>query len=87
MRPLVYSDTITIRMDADLRRAIDAAAQREGASASEWVRRALGPSCDPIARPARLRLPPRRHACRWPPDRWTCAPTSSRPAWIGSTAT
>ena len=42
MRPLVYSDTITVRTDADLRRAIDAAAQREGASASEWVRRALG---------------------------------------------
>ncbi|MCJ2061895.1 toxin-antitoxin system HicB family antitoxin [Methylobacterium sp. J-088] len=42
MRPLVYSDTITIRTDADLRRAIAAAAQREGASASEWVRRALG---------------------------------------------
>lgn len=42
MRRLVYSDTITIRTDADLRRAIDAAAQREGASASEWVRRALG---------------------------------------------
>ena len=42
MRPLVYSDTITIRTDADLRRAIDAAAMREGASASEWVRRALG---------------------------------------------
>jgi len=41
MRPLVYSDTITIRTDADLRRAIDAAAEREGASASEWVRRAL----------------------------------------------
>lgn len=42
MRPLVYSDTITIRTNAELRRAIDAAAQREGASASEWVRRALG---------------------------------------------
>jgi negative regulator of replication initiation len=42
MRPLVYSDTITVRTDADLRRAIDAAAQREGASASDWVRRALG---------------------------------------------
>lgn len=42
MRPLVYSDTITIRTDADLRRAIDAAAERDGASASEWVRRALG---------------------------------------------
>lgn len=42
MRPLVYSDTITVRTDAELRRAIDAAAQREGASASEWVRRALG---------------------------------------------
>lgn len=42
MRPLVYSDTITIRTDADLRRAIDAAAEREGASAREWVRRALG---------------------------------------------
>ncbi|MGT2488628.1 hypothetical protein ACU4GA_27305 [Methylobacterium oryzae CBMB20] len=42
MRPLVYSDTITVRTDADLRRAIDAAAEREGASASEWVRRALG---------------------------------------------
>ena len=41
MRPLVYSDTITIRTDADLRRAIDAAAERDGASASEWVRRAL----------------------------------------------
>nr|WP_042672311.1 hypothetical protein [Methylobacterium sp. B34] len=42
MRPLVYSDTITVRTNADLRRAIDAAAEREGASASEWVRRALG---------------------------------------------
>lgn len=42
MRPLVYSDTITVRTDADLRRSIDAAAQREGASASEWVRQALG---------------------------------------------
>ena len=41
MRPLVYSDTITVRTDADLRRAIDAAAEHEGASASEWVRRAL----------------------------------------------
>ncbi|WP_409565150.1 toxin-antitoxin system HicB family antitoxin [Methylobacterium sp. J-078] len=41
MRPLVYSDTITIRTDADLRAAIAAAAEREGASASDWVRRAL----------------------------------------------
>jgi hypothetical protein len=43
MRPLIYSDTITIRTDADLRRAIGAAAERDGASASEWVRRALRP--------------------------------------------
>lgn len=42
MRPLNFDTTITIRTDADLRRAIDAAAEREGASASEWVRRALG---------------------------------------------
>lgn len=42
MRQLIYSDTITVRTDADLRRAIDAAAERDGASASEWVRRALG---------------------------------------------
>lgn len=41
MRPLNFDTTITIRTDADLRRAIDAAAQRAGASASEWVRRAL----------------------------------------------
>ncbi|TXN76067.1 ribbon-helix-helix protein, CopG family [Methylobacterium sp. WL18] len=54
MRPLNFDATITIRTDADLRRAIDAAARREGASASEWVRQALGaivapkdPPCSP----------------------------------------
>jgi hypothetical protein len=59
MRLLNYDSTITVRTDADLRRAIDAAAEREGASASEWVRRALGsivrsdyPPPNPPAAPA-----------------------------------
>ncbi|MDP4026802.1 ribbon-helix-helix protein, CopG family [Methylobacterium sp. NEAU 140] len=47
MRPLNYGSTITIRTDADLRRAIDAAARREGASASDWVRRALAATVRP----------------------------------------
>lgn len=41
MRPLVYSDTITVRTDADLRRAIDAAARRENTTASDWLRKAV----------------------------------------------
>ena len=41
MRPLVYSDTITVRTDAGLRAAINAAAEREGATASDWVRKSL----------------------------------------------
>ena len=42
MRPVVYSDANMIRTNADLRRAINTAAQRGGGSAGEWVRRALG---------------------------------------------
>ena len=41
MRPLVYSNTITVRTDADLRRAIDAAARRENTTASDWIRKAV----------------------------------------------
>lgn len=41
MRPLIFSDTITIRTDADLRAAIDAAAAREAVSASDLLRRTL----------------------------------------------
>lgn len=41
MRPLVFSDTITIRTDAELRAAIDAAAAREAVSASDLLRRTL----------------------------------------------
>ncbi|CAO4195755.1 hypothetical protein [Methylorubrum extorquens] len=41
MRPLVFSDTITIRTDAKLRAAIDAAVAREAASASDLLRRTL----------------------------------------------
>ena len=41
MRPLVYSDTITVRTDADLRRAIDDAARRENTTASDWLRKAV----------------------------------------------
>jgi hypothetical protein len=41
MRPLVYSDTITVRTDADLRRAINAAARRENTTASDWLRKAV----------------------------------------------
>lgn len=36
-----YPITFTMRTDAELRAAIDAAAAREGSSASEWVRRVL----------------------------------------------
>ncbi|KQT55422.1 hypothetical protein ASG52_24785 [Methylobacterium sp. Leaf456] len=41
MRPLVFSDTITIRTDAELRAAIDAAAARSSVSASDLLRRTL----------------------------------------------
>lgn len=41
MRPLVFSDTITIRTDRDLREAINSAAKRDGASASEFLRSTL----------------------------------------------
>lgn len=41
MRPLVFSDTVTIRTDAELRAAIDAAAAREAVSASDLLRRTL----------------------------------------------
>lgn len=42
MRPLNFNSTITVRTDEDLRRAINAAAEREDVSASAFVRRALG---------------------------------------------
>lgn len=66
MRANTLDATITIRTDASLRRAIDAAASREGASASDWVRRALAaivgsddpPTTPPPAAAAmRARLP------------------------------
>lgn len=41
MRPLIYSGTITIRTDAELRDAIDAAAARDSVSASDLLRRTL----------------------------------------------
>lgn len=41
MRPLVFTDQIVVRTDADLRAAIDAAAAREGSTPSTWIRNAL----------------------------------------------
>lgn len=41
MRPLNYGSSLTVRTPVDLRAAIEAAAERENASASEWVRKAL----------------------------------------------
>ena len=41
MRPLQYDSTFTARANSDLRAAIAAAAEREGASTSDWVRRSL----------------------------------------------
>lgn len=41
MRPLVFGKSLTVRTDAGLRAAIEAAAAEDGASASCWVRRAI----------------------------------------------
>lgn len=59
MRPLVYSDTITVRTDADLRRAIDAAARRENTTASDWLRKTVATIVDQagpsdVVRPQRI---------------------------------
>ena len=55
MRPLVFESSLTVRTDANLRAAIEAAAAREGASTSEWVRRALASIAPPPPRPAGAR--------------------------------
>jgi hypothetical protein len=41
MRPLQFDSAFTVRANSDLRAAIVAAAERKGASASDWVHRAL----------------------------------------------
>lgn len=55
MRPLNFDATITVRTDADLRRAIDAAARRENTTASDWIRKAVAaivaPSSDTSSAP------------------------------------
>ena len=41
MRPLQFGSTITVRLPDDVRELVEAAAERESADLSSWVRRAL----------------------------------------------
>ena len=41
MRPLQFGSTITVRLPDDVRELVEAAAEREDADLSSWVRRAL----------------------------------------------
>lgn len=56
MRPLIFTDQIVVRTDADLRAAIDAAAAREGSTPSTWIRNtlaAIAPVTPQAAQPTR----------------------------------